>query len=346
MLTEDSSTITSLPREDIPLAFRVKYNWKQGGKSFDHLAFCNTIVENVAVLTPDPWDRDTNILQFSATYQIRIGFVGDRSGPGLRLKYVVWPLVELFDILVEHDRFSVGNFVVNSNWDADRLAVGTITVPGSGFGLLNGTDVLSIRQSDNSIMNTSMSCSNDASPNPSPRLFNSTQSETRKIQLPALNRTSASISSSPDAEDRVQLHITYTPGGAVFHAVQIYNASLQLLVQIAQVANQDGTIWPLISTYNEMNDFTLSVGPTGFAKHSELSWGDTAIVLAYMGFSMSSQGTPGHEWAKSGGIIETDKISTGVFCIAKGDRTSWGPATICPKPSLDGVRNDDTAAIA
>ena len=344
-LTEDPRTATSLSRSDPPLRFKVEYPWKEGGNSFDHLAFCNTIVGNVAVLTPEPWNRDMKIIQFSPTYNIRIGLVSDRAGPGLQVKHIVWALVELFDILVEHNRFSVGNIFVNSNWDADRLAVGTITIPGSGFGLLNATNELSMSQPSSksgiSIMNTSISDSNDTSPSPSLELFNYTQSEMRMIQLPTLNQTSDSVS---DIQDQTKLHITYTPGGAAFHDVQIYNASLQLLVQIAQVDDQKGAIWPLISTYNEIDDFTLGVGPMNFAKHSELSWGASAIVLAYMGQAMSSQGTPGHIWAELDGVIETDKTFTGVFCIAKGDRTGWRPADVCSRPSLDGVHSNDTAA--
>ena len=168
----------------------------------------------------------------------------------------------------------------------------------------------------------------------------------RTIQFPTLNRTSDSPSSNLEAQDRIQLHLTYTPGGAAFHDVQIYNASLQLLVQIAQVADQAETIWPMISTYNDIDDFTLSVGPIGFAEHSELSWGDTATVLAYMGLAMTSQGTPGRIWAEVEGIIAIDKILTGVLCIAKGDRTRSRPEAMCPRPSVDSVHNDDTAATA
>ena len=350
LLTEDPSTTTSLSPEEPPLAFKVKYRWKEGGKSFDRLAFCNTIVENVAVLTAEPWNRDFYAIQFSPTYNIRIGFVSDRSGPGLQAKHVVWAHEELFNILVEHDRYSIGNIVVNSNWDADRLAVGTITTPGSGSVLANASDVhtgpLITSNLEDPIMNTTRSDMNETSPSPSLRLVNSTQSEMRTIQLPAVNRTSHSVSSNLNEQDRIQLHITYTPDGATFHDVQIYNASLKLLVRIAQVADQQGTIWPIISTYNHMDDFTLSVGPVSFAKRSELSWGDTATVLAYMGLAMSTQGTPGRMWAELEGTIETDKIFTGVFCIAKGDRTGWRPADVCPRPSLDGVHHDDTAATA
>ena len=69
-------------------------------------------------------------------------------------------------------------------------------------------------------------------------------------------------------------------------------------------------------------------------------------MLAYMGLAMSSQGTPGRMWAELEGIIETDGIFTGVFCIVKGDRTGWRPADVCPRPSLDGIHYDDAAATA
>ena len=328
VLTKDSSTTASLPREDPPLLFNVEYKWKDRGTSFDRLAFYNTILENVAVLTPESWNREFYAIQFTPTYNIRIGLVSDRSGPGLQTKHIVWVHEKLFEILVGHHRYSIGDIVVNSNWDKDRLAVGTITAPGSG----------SLSTSN---LKTSISDTKDTSSSPNLQLVNSTQSNMRTIQLPALNRTS-----NLNTQDRIQLHLTYTPGGAAFHDVQIYRAALKLLVRIAEVADQSGTIWPMISTHDEINDFTLSVGPVSFAKRSELSWGDTGTVLAYMGVVMSSQGPPGQQWAELQGIIETDKVETGFLCIAKGDRTRWSPADVCPGPSMNGVHSGDVAATA
>lgn len=335
VLTKDSSTTASLPREDPPLLFNVEYQWKERGRSFDRLAFYNTILENVAVLTPESWNREFYAIQFTPTYNIRIGLVSDRSGPGLQTKHIVWAHEKLFEILVAYHRYSIGDIVVNSNWDTDRLAVGTITVPGSLSVLVNATEVRPGALSTSNLKN-SMSDTKDTLPSPNPRLVNSTQSNMRTIQLPASNRTS-----NLNAQDRIQLHLTYTPGGAAFHDVQIYKAALKLLVRIAEVVDQSGTIWPMISTYDEINDFTLSVGPVSFAKRSELSWGDTGTVLAYMGVAMSSQGPPGHMWAELEGIIETDKVLTGFLCIAKGDRTRWRPADVCAKPSMNGVHSDD-----
>ncbi|KAM0797517.1 hypothetical protein BDR22DRAFT_824152 [Usnea florida] len=146
---------------------------------------------------------------------------------------------------------------------------------GSGFGLVNETNIPTISPLNsmlgNSIMNTSISDSNVTTPSPSLQLVNSTQSNMRTIQLPALKQTSEQVSSSSNAEHNIKLHRAYTPGGAAFHDVQIYNDSLQLLVQIAQVADQDGTIWPLFSTYSDKDDLTLNVSPIGFVKHSKLS---------------------------------------------------------------------------
>lgn len=344
MLTEDPSTTTHLRQEDPPRSFKVEYKWKEGGRSFDRLAFYNTIVENVAVLTVEPWNRPFYAIQFNPTYNIRIGFVSDRSGPGLEAKHVVWAHEKLFDILVKHNRYSIGNIVVISHGFANRLAVGTITTQISDSVLTNAADVLpdslSTSNLKSPIMNTTTSDTNDTSPDSNLRLVNSTQSNLRTIQLPASNQTTNSISSplNNNNKDRIQIHITYTPNGATFHDVQIYNASLNLLVRIAQVADQTGTIWPLISTYNSIDDFTLSVGPVSFAKRSELSWGDTGTVLAYVGLAMSTQGTPGGRmWAEMEGIIETDGVWTGVLCIAKGDRTGWEPGDVCPRAGRDGV---------
>ena len=301
----------------------------------------------MAVLSAGPWNRPFYAIQFTPTYNIRIGLVSDRSGPGLQAKHVVWAHEKLFDILVEHNRYSTGNIVVNSYGFANRLAVGTITAASSGSALANATDVLPDSLSTSNlktpIMNTTTSKTNDTSADQNLQLVNPTSSKLRTIQFPALNRTS---DLKIQDQDRIQLHITYTPNGATFHDVQIYNASLKLLVRIAQVADQTGTIWPTISTYNSIDDFTLSVGPVSFAKRSELSWGDTGTVLAYAGVAMSRQGTPGRTWAEMEGRIDTLKRWTGVCSLARGSRAGWVRGDVCPRSGLDGVRSDEVAATA
>ena len=60
--------------------------------------------------------------------------------------------------------------------------------------------------------------------------------------------------------------------------------------------------------------------------------------------AMAGQGRPGRVFAELEGIIKTDEIFTGVFCVAKGDRTGWRAADVCSRSGLDGGESEEAAA--
>lgn len=339
---EDFSTTTNLHQEEPPLPFKVEYLWKEGGKTFDRLAFCNTLIEDMGVLIPESWDEELAGIQFEADYKIRIGFVKDRSGPGPKTKHIVWALERLFNIIVERNRYSTGTIIVNSNWDTGRLALGTVTVVDSRLVLVNTTnrlpDSLSSSPLEGSTVSTAMTDLNDTVPFPNLQLPNHTQGKSTTVQTSSANRT---LTTDGD----VHLILLYRQSGATFHDVQVYNASLQLLVRIAEVENQQAFIWPVLSTYNDMDDFTLSIRPLEFAKLSELSWQDTSLVLTDLAVQMSEE-EPGGRWVELQGRIEVDGIYKGVLCIEKGDRTGWEPMDLCGGADPYGGGSSDGVATA
>ncbi len=266
-------------------------------------------------------------LQFGATYNIRIGFVKERFGPRFMIKHIVWALERLFDIVVESDRYSVGTIMVNSNWDIGRLALGTVTVVDSSLGLVNTKnrhpDTLSTSTLEGSTVNATMTDLKDTAPVPNLQIPNHAEGTSNTVQTSPLNQTLIT-------DTDIQLALLYRRNGATFHDVQVYNASLKLLVRIAEAPNQQAFIFPMLSTYNDMDDFTLSVRPVNFAKRSELSWRDASDVLAYLAVRMSEEEEEqGGKWAELQGRIQVDGTVTGVLCIDKGDRMGWEPRDLC-----------------
>ena len=273
----------------------------------------------MAIMTVEPWNKAFRAILFEPYFGIRISFLEDRAGPGLKAKHVVWALDDLFDILVEHDRYEIGSFYVNSNWDEGRMALGSVVVPGVSDPVpVKATDerLHSLANStlDNAIMNSTMSDRNGTvSLGLHPDFLDtiSTLDQKPVSFLPALN-----LSSRVDHID-----LTYRPNGAEFHDIQIYNASLKLLVRISEITNQQQTIWPMISTYNDMDDFTMTARPANFVKRSQLTWHDASQVIGYFAYYMSSQGGPQGRWAEVEGVVKTsDGLSLGVVCIEKGEK--------------------------
>ena len=130
MLIQRPRATAELQQEQPPWSFRVVYWYKEGGKSFEHLAFANTMIKVMAAMTARPWNGSLKSITFKPDFGVRISFVADRTGPGLLYKHVVWALEELFDVMVEHNRYGPGTQFVNSDWEEARIAIGSVSTLG------------------------------------------------------------------------------------------------------------------------------------------------------------------------------------------------------------------------
>ena len=142
MLIDDASTTSNLLQEGPPSSFKVEYLWKEGGDTFDRLAFFNTMARDMGVLTSYSWSLALNDLKFRSDFGIRISFVCDRFAPEIKAKYVVWTLQKVFDAVVENDRYATGTIMMYSDWGSFRIAVGSVMVPKLTSTLGNETDIV------------------------------------------------------------------------------------------------------------------------------------------------------------------------------------------------------------
>ena len=298
------------------------------------------MIESMAALTAERWDREMNRIQFEPTYKIRIAIIADRFGPAVEVKHVAWALVRLFDIIVDDDRYSIGTFVIDLGWSTGVLALGSINIVDSSVVLVDTADLLPGNLSSSalksSIPKATTNGSNDLTPGPESSLIDNKHANLKAIQSSTLNQTSDYVPDLSTSND-VAWHLLYRPHGAIFHDVQVYNASLKLLLRIAEVGDQSATIWPMIATYNDKDDFTLSVRPVGFAKSSELSWAATANLLGYLAEDISRRGKQPGRWAELGGSVEVDGKFVGIVCIDKYDRMGRGAEDLCQVPAPGGV---------
>ena len=116
----------SLAQEEPPVGFRVDYLPKAHATPFGRFDFLNTVVVNMGNAAITAWDRPVAAEQFAPRYGIAIGFVSDRSGPGLQAKHIMWALEAIFDIVVWDDDYLPGNVVVKVGSTA--LGVGNVHV--------------------------------------------------------------------------------------------------------------------------------------------------------------------------------------------------------------------------
>ena len=268
----------------------------------------NTMIRSIGSMTRWPWNTGTTAaVLLPSGYGVAMKFLPLRSGPGLRTKQIVWTVEEIFDILVQHDRYSTGTFQVNANWDEDTIALGSLALTGPTLPLSNVSDVSTIIEPDHSESKTLP--------------FNHTSDE--RISNTELSAVQQNSYLEANEED-VQLQLKYLQGGAVYHDVQIYNATLKALMQI--VANT-GSIWPMVATYNDMDDFTLSVRSISVKKGRELTSDEAGQILSW--FPMSTE-----SWGEQAGVITVGGRARGILCVDRGDRTGFLTSVRC-NPDLD-----------
>ena len=274
------------------------------------------MLEAMSALCGASWNAYMDGVLFRSTYGIAIRFVHDKTGSGLRTKYVVWALEEVFDILVEQNRYETGTIAVNLDWDKQRVAFGSITT-------ITGNAVLDAINDGN--LNSTLSL-------PKP-LQNSPSLE----PLPVLQPQQPAVNLSADAD--VTCHYEYRENGAVFQDFQIYNASLKWMIQIAPIEDQQRPIRFPISTYNDMNDFTLSLRPVDYIKQITLTYNIASQILAYLAaYAEKPQ--------ELSGLVFYQGMPTGVVCIDKGDRRGWAAADLCQPPEDNAVAGPDQVATA
>ena len=323
-LLRPSSIITSnLSQEVAPDPFRVEYFWKDGGKTFDNYAFYNQMIENMAAIANLPWNESTQVVRFSDTYDIQMQFVYDVSGPGMMTKHVVWALEEVFDILVEHNRYQTGTIEVNSNWWSDRLALGSITVP------------------------SKLSANSD---NLTEMISNSTGELARQAQIDTQNDTQLSATNQsinfltrPNDDISITFAFSYRHASASIDIIQTYNATLRLLIKNAEAPLQALNIWPVVSVYNDMDNFTLSVRPLSFQQQRTLSYHLTSLVLCLFPLNIGVLGV--NAYAELAGVINVLGKPTGLLCLDNGDRTGWDVSRLC-QPIGGFGRVDEDGGVA
>ena len=267
------------------------------------------MLENLVSLVNAEWNSTLQTIRFPVAFGIQMQFVSDRTGVGMKVKHVIWALEEIFDIFAENNLYATGTVIVNSNWWDDRLAIGSVKVvarPTSDVNQTTPSLIPSAETSDYDQLNTS-----DIMP-----LVNGNQTSPPTISLTA--RTS------------VNFQLDFPQGGASFTDYQVYNATLKMMIKNAEVDRKDLPVWPILSTYNDMDNFTMSIRPISFQKRSLLSYRVAQFVLCYWPMDML-------RYSEMSGIATVGGKPAAVLCLDKGDRTTWNTADLCQPPRLSEI---------
>ena len=276
----------------------------------------------MATMALRPWNATVVAYKFPAPYDIAVGFVSDRSGPGLQVKHVLWTLEEVFDVIVEQNRFQPGNVVIQ----LVPITLGVANV------VLTRADLVPSGPMD---MLLAGLASNTTTGNPiliSPG-------------NPSANLTSATgldLSAGGD----VKVHVWYRPNGAPLEDVQVYNASVKLVLQAGEPADLKASIWPGITTYNDMDDFTFTMRPENFALRGEFSWYDALFALVSIAGTMGKHRGPPGIFAELDGRITAGEDVIGRFCLDKGDKTRLDLMDVCTRGTRGSADYEYAVAVA
>ena len=271
------------------------------------------MLENLVSLVGAQWNDTLQTIRFPSAFGIQMQFISDRTGVGMKVKQVMWALEEVFDIFVEHNLYATGTVIVNSNWWSERLAIGSVkVVPASGLK------------------------ANETTPSsmPSVALAGDQQLNTSDI-MPLVNGNQTSLpTTSLTARTSVNFELGFPRNGVPVTDYQVYNATLKMMIKNAEVERKDLPIWPILSTYNDMDNFTMSVRPISFQKRTLLSYRAAQFILCYLPMDMRRYG-------EMAGLAKVGGKPAAVLCLDKGDRTNWNSADLCQPPRLSDILSED-----
>ena len=279
----------------------------------------------MAVLAALDWNSRIIIVQTPPLFGIAISFIGDRTTREMKAKHAMWALEDMFDIFVETRRYAPGSVVVDIT--PTRLGVGNVQSAPSIQATTSQTGGLSnaIEPLTDIVLGMNSSLSLNSQGNAS----------ATHASLP-LNLLSDAIPLNSSRSAGLTLKIDYRPGGVSFDAAQIYNATLKLLIRVAEPTDMEASIGPILSIYNDVENFTISFAPDLYVKSTPLSWVDCIYSINALIVLMWAQGPEGR-WAELDGFIRDGAVTIGRSCIDRGDLTSSDPKTVCTKVPLEGA---------
>lgn len=271
------------------------------------------------------WNSYVHAARLPAKFHISINFVGDRSGPGLKVKHLLWALQEMFDIFEEQKRYAPGNVVVEMT--PRRLGVGNVQLSRSVSMPINVTDTSAHSVPDATLEGGTLP-PNDKALDAGPTLTLNVPSNSSIIPTLSQNQPL----SLPD----ISVDFRYRDNGITIPDTQIFNTSLKTLVKAAEPSNKLESIGPILATYNEMENFTFSIVSNPFVKDKALTWMDCINSIVGIVLKMGSQGADGR-WGEIDGFVRDSGVVVGRFCIDKGDLTRVDPGDVCTMPFPESV---------
>ena len=330
MLSELDSAAATLSQEEPPVDFRINFRSKPSAMPFGRFDFLNTVILAMSTMALKIWNEHVANCKFPAPFHIAIGFVSSRSGPGLRAKHIMWTLERIFDFIVDDDSYLPGNVVVDVG--STTLGVGNVYNAPADSAPVNLSDTLTGDTGDGTpgglTLDAKLALSNQTVSNLDFALPVYWQGNVSPVQSFPLSQNPGT-STHPNPEGGVRLQFWYRTNGAHVDDAQVYNASLKLLVKAAEPADLKGSVWPGLSTYSDMDDFTFTIRPESFATRNDLSRFDTIFSLASIAGMMSKNGGAPGRFMELYGRISVGTTPVGEFCIDKGDKTGLNLEDLC-----------------
>lgn len=325
-MNELISENTALSQEEPPSEFRVEYFWKAQGVGFNRLALFNAILYDMGFLGMRDWNSPVAAAKLPAPYGIYIGFVSDRSGPGLKVKHLMWALEEMFDIFEEQKRYAPGSVVVEVT--PTRLGVGNVHAALSDSKPTNLTSTISGDVHDATFERVTLPLDDMAYLTSSTITLNESDhsSSTKNIILNQTLSSPARLNSPMGTEMSVDFR--YRANGASLNDAQVYNTSLKTIIRAGEPSDRLESIGAILATYNPMDNFTFSFVSEPFVKGEVLSWTDCINSVSGIISKMASQGPEGL-WEEIDGFVNHGTVVIGRFCMDKGDLTRLDPQDVC-----------------
>lgn len=212
-----------------------------------------------------------------------INIIPSKNPPRYQTKSVIWSLFACFAHMNVEQHYNPINFVTFIGTQA--LGVGRIGIAGQSPG----------SETSSTSPNTTMSESDFAPGGP----FN------ESLMSPMLNA------------DDFHVDINYKAGGRVYIDTQIWVSAISVMIAAAEQPLKRAPSGP-VASYNNNQDFTLSVMPTSVAATENLEWVNVILAMYQLPKAMLHAKHPQGRWAELDGLVRYRGAIIGKIAITKG----------------------------
>ena len=306
-----------------PHGFRVDFRYIPGGHILSKFDIWLSIVSSIGWLAFGVWDTEIDgQIIFPEHASVETTLISAVTRPRYKLSTVIWTLAFAFKIYNNRQQYSSVLFTTTQDEGAVVHTLGFLRMKSL---------ITSISSAARNLSSTPPSTNEtlSVSPLPSPQLNNLAKLPVNETKdMISISSTLSHLATESDIlQDRSKftLELDYRAGGRKVGEKGFFAGIIELLM-VAAVHDQKYEASGPVSTYNEEENYTITVKPTSPAARDNLPWQTFIDVVAAIPWVMYQQ-QRGGLWSELEGRARIHGAFIAKISVEEGDHRDTGGIT-------------------